>query len=211
MLLFAGELAAAASLVEEVQVVTEATGSRLAPYGDLALAALRGREAEMSILATATKDEVVQRGEGLGIGLTDWATAVFNNGLGHYQNAMAAAETATAYLADVSVTVNWGLVELVEAAARCGLPERATDAVRRLSESTSASGSDWALGVEARSRALLSEGETADRLYREAIERLGRTRMGAELARAHLVYGEWLRRENRRIDARDQLRVATRC
>jgi DNA-binding CsgD family transcriptional regulator len=208
VLLFAGELGAAASLVEEVQVVTEATGSRIAPYGDLALAALRGGEAEMSILATATKEEVVQRGEGLGIGLTDWATAVFNNGLGHYENAMAAAEKASAYLVDVSVTVNWGLVELIEAAARCGSPERATDAVRRLSESTGVSGSDWALGVEARSRALLREGETADRLYREAIDRLGRTRMGAELARAHLVYGEWLRRENRRIDAREQLRAA---
>jgi DNA-binding CsgD family transcriptional regulator len=207
-LLFAGELVAAAALVEEVQVVTEATGSRLAPYGDLCFAALRGREAEMSILATATKDEVVQRGEGLGIGLSDWATAVFNNGIGHCHKAMAAAEQASAYLVDVSVTVNWGLVELIEAAARCGLPERATDAVRRLSESTSASGSDWALGIEARSRALLSEGDTADRLYREAIERFGRTRMGAELARAHLVYGEWLRRENRRIGARDQLRVA---
>ncbi|SRR6266496_1304119 len=207
-LLFAGELVAAASLVEEVQVVTEATGSRLAPYGDLCLAALRGREAEFSILATATKQEVVQRGEGLGIGLTDWATAVFNNGVGHYQNAMTAAEKASAYLVDVSVTVNWGLVELVEAAARCGSPERATDAVRRLSESTTANGSDWALGVESRSRALLSEGETADRLYHEAIERLGRTRMGAELARAHLVYGEWLRRESRRLDAREQLRVA---
>jgi DNA-binding CsgD family transcriptional regulator len=207
-LLFAGELAAAASLVEEVQVVTEATGTRLAPYGDLALAALRGRESEFSDLATTTKDEVVQRGEGLGIGLTDWATAVFYNGLGHYQNAMAAAEEASEYLADVSVTVNWGLVELVEAAVRCELPGRATDAMRRLSESTSASGSDWALGVEARSRALVSEGESADRLYRVAIERLGRTRMGAELARAHLVYGEWLRRENRGVDAREQLRVA---
>ncbi|TCN28860.1 regulatory LuxR family protein [Kribbella orskensis] len=207
-LLFAGELAAAASLVEEVQVVTEATGSRLAPYGDLALAALRGREGGISDLATATKDEVVQRGEGLGIGLTDWAIAVFNNGVGHYQSALAAAEDASEYLADVSVTVNWGLVELVEAAVRCGLSERATDAVRRLSESTSASGGDWALGVEARSRALLSEGETADRLYREAIERLGRTRMGAEVARAHLLYGEWLRRESRRVDAREQLHVA---
>jgi DNA-binding CsgD family transcriptional regulator len=207
-LLFAGELVAAASLVEEVQVVTEATGSRIAPYGDLCFAALRGREGEMSILATATKDEVVQRGEGLGIGLTDWATAVYNNGLGHYENAMAAAEKASEYLVDVSVTVNWGLVELVEAAARCGSPERGTDAVRRLSESTTASGTDWALGVEARSRALLSSGEPADRLYREAIERLGRTRMGAELARAHLVYGEWLRRENRRTEAREQLRSA---
>jgi len=208
VLLFAGELAAAASLVEEVQVVTEATGTRIAPYGDLCLAALRGREAELSALAAATKDEAVQRGEGIGIGLTDWATAVLHNGLGHYQSAMQAAETASAYLADVSASATWGLVELVEAAVRCGLPERATDALRRLSESTSASGSDWALGVEARSRALVSEGETADRLYREAIERLGRTRMGAEAARAHLVYGEWLRRENRRLDAREQLRVA---
>ncbi len=102
MLLFAGELVAAASLVEEVQVVTEATGSRIAPYGALCLAALRGREAEFSALATATKDEVVQRGEGIVIGLTDWATAVLDNGLGHYQNAMAAAETASAYLANVS-------------------------------------------------------------------------------------------------------------
>ncbi|MFC5266035.1 AAA family ATPase [Kribbella qitaiheensis] len=209
VLLFAGELAAAASLVEEMQVATEATGSsRLAPYSSLALAALRGREAEVSILATATKEEVVQRGEGIGIGLTDWATAVLHNGLGHYQNAMQAAETASAYLSNVSPSVSWGLVELVEAAARCGLPERAADAVRRLSESTSLSGSDWALGVEARSRALLSEGETADRLYREAIERLGRTRMRVELARSHLVYGEWLRRENRRTDAREQLRIA---
>ena len=115
-LLFAGELAAAASFVEEVQVVQEATGSRLAPYGSLALAALRGREAELSILATATKDEVVQRGEGIGIGLSDWATAVLHNGLGQYQNAMAAAESASAYLPNVSPSVNWGLVELVEAA-----------------------------------------------------------------------------------------------
>ena len=207
-LFFAGELVAAASLIEEAQVATEATGSRFAPYGALGLAALRGREAEFSALATATKDEIVQRGEGLVIGLCDWATAVLNNGLGHYQDAMAAAEKASAYLPNISTTVNWALVELVEAASRCGSPERATDAVRRLSEATSASGSDWALGVEARSRATLSDGETADRLYREAIERLGRTRMGAELARAHLVYGEWLRRENRRTEAREQLRSA---
>jgi DNA-binding CsgD family transcriptional regulator len=207
VLLFAGELVAVVSLVEEVQVVTEATGSRIAPYGDLCFAALRGREAEISILATA-RDEAVQRGEGIGVGLIDWATAVLDNGLGHYENAMAAAETATAYLSNLSASANWALAELVEAAVRSGLPERATDAVRQLSESTSASGGDWALGVEARSRALLSEGETADRLYREAIERLGRTRMRVDLARAHLVYGEWLRREDRRIDARDQLRAA---
>ncbi|TCO19736.1 regulatory LuxR family protein [Kribbella steppae] len=208
VLLFAGELADAASLVEEAEVVTEAMGSRIAPYGVLALDALRGREPEPSALANATKEEVMLRGEGLGIGLTDWATAVHSNGLGHYRRAMAAAENASAYLADVSVTVNWGLVELIEAAVRAGSPEHGIDALRRLSESTSLSGTDWALGIEARSRALLSEGETADRLHREAIERLSRTRMGAELARAHLVYGEWLRRENRRTEAREQLRIA---
>ncbi|MFC5266043.1 AAA family ATPase [Kribbella qitaiheensis] len=205
-LLFAGELAAAASLLEEAQVVTEATGSRIAPYGALALAALRGREAEISTLVTATKDDVELRGEGIAIIATDWATALLHNGLGHYDKAVAAAEHTSAYVA--VGPANWGLVELIEAAARTGSPERGTDALRRLSESTSASGTDWALGVEARSRALLSEGETADRLYLEAIERLGRTRMRAELARAHLVYGEWLRRENRRTDAREQLRTA---
>jgi DNA-binding CsgD family transcriptional regulator len=103
---------------------------------------------------------------------------------------------------------NWSLVELIEAAARAGSPERATGAMQQLAESTSVSGTDWALGVEARSRALLSEGQTADRLHRKAIKRLGRLRMRAELARAHLLYGEWLRRENRRIDAREQLRAA---
>jgi DNA-binding CsgD family transcriptional regulator len=207
VLFFAGELAAAASLVEEVQVTTEATGSNLAPYGALGLAAFRGREAAAAALASATKKEVAVRGEGIGIGITDWATAVLGNGLGRHDLALAAAEQASAYPADVS-SANWGLVELIEAAARAGSPEHGTGAMRRLAESTSVSGTDWALGVEARSRALLSEGETAGSLYRDAIERLGRTPMRAELARAHLLYGEWLRRENRRIDAREQLRAA---
>ena len=207
VLFFAGELAAAASLVEEVQVATQATGSSLAPYGALGLAALRGREAEASALASATKEEVMLRGEGIAIGISDWATAVLGNGLGHYDRALAAAGQAGAYPADVA-SANWGLVELVEAAARAGSPAGGTGAMRRLAESTRVSGTDWALGVEARSRALLSEGEAADRLYREAIERFGRTPMRAELARAHLVYGEWLRRENRRIDAREQLRAS---
>ena len=207
VLFFAGELAAAASLVEEVRVVAEATGMRLAPYGALGLAAFRGREAETAALASAAKEEVAVRGEGNGIGIADWATALLSNGLGRHDRALAAAEQASAYPADVS-TANWGLVELIEAAARAGSPKCATAAMRRLAESTSVSGTDWALGVEARSRALLSDGAAADRLYREAIERLGHTRMGAELARAHLLYGEWLRRENRRIDAREQLRAA---
>ena len=103
---------------------------------------------------------------------------------------------------------NWSLAELILAAARSGRTDRATDALERLSEMTRASGSDWALGIEARSRALLSEGANADRLYREAIERLGRTRVRVALARAHLQYGEWLRRERRRLDAREQLQTA---
>jgi hypothetical protein len=134
-------------------------------------------------LASATKEEAAVRGEGAGISVADWATAVLSNGLGRYDRALAAAEQASAYPADVGGPANWGLVELVKAAARAGSPERATGAMRRLSEFTSVSGTDWALGVQARSRALLSEGETADRLYREAFKRLGRIRMRAELAR----------------------------
>jgi DNA-binding CsgD family transcriptional regulator len=102
----------------------------------------------------------------------------------------------------------WGLVELIEAAARSGKPDLAADAVDRLSQTTSVSGTDWALGIEARSRALLTEGDAAEPLYRQAIERLERTRIRVELARAHLLYGEWLRRERRRLDAREQLRAA---
>ena len=129
------------------------------------------------------------------------------NGLGRYDEALAAAEKGSEYPDELG-SATWSLVELIEAAARTGQPERATGALRRLAESTSAAGTDWALGIESRSRALLSGGEFADRLYREAIQRLSRTRVRAELARAHLLYGEWLRRQNRRVDAREQLRAA---
>ena len=208
VLLLAGELDDAASLVEEVQAATEATGSTFEPYAAMSLAAFRGSEVEASAFIEAIINDVRLRGEGIGITVAEWSNAVLNNGLGRYQKALSAAERATENYDGELVFPNWGLVELIEAAARSGSPERAADAVRRLSESSSISGSDWGLGVEARSRALLSEGETADRLYLEAIERLGRTRMRAELGRAHLLYGEWLRRENRRTGAREQLHVA---
>jgi DNA-binding CsgD family transcriptional regulator len=206
-LMHAGELAAAASLVDEVQAVTEATGSHLAPYGALSLAGWRGREDETSALIEARMSEVVARGEGLGLTVIHFASAVLYNGLGRYEDALAAAERATGYRHDLG-PAKAALPELIEAATRSGMPERAADALKQLSETTRASGTRWALGIEARSRALLSDGEAADHLYREAIERLQTTRMRAELARAHLLYGEWLRRERRRLDARKHLRTA---
>ena len=140
-------------------------------------------------------------------GIIHWATAALYNGLGRYREALAAAEKAGEGLS-ASWFRNWGLVELVEAGARSGNLAVAADALDRLSQTTTPSGTDWALGVEARSRALLSDGDAAEVQYRDAIERLGRTRLYVELARAHLLYGEWLRREGRRLDAREQLRVA---
>jgi DNA-binding CsgD family transcriptional regulator len=205
--LFAGELAEAASLVEEARTVSEATGSNLAPYGALGLAALRGREREARTLIDATMSDSAPRGEGIGVTMTHWANALLCNGLGQYEDALAAAQAAATHQHELTVP-RWGLAELVEAAARSGAPDLASDALEQLSEATRATGTDWALGVEARSRALLSEGDAAEQLYREAIERLARTRVRVELTRAQLVYGEWLRREQRRADAREQLRAA---
>jgi DNA-binding CsgD family transcriptional regulator len=207
MLLFAGELTAAAALVEEEQAVTEATGSHVAPYSAVAVAALRGSEAEASALIEATLRDVSSRGEGIGITVVEWANAVLSNGLGRYHKALVAARRAAENPWELAF-LNWALVELVEAAARSGTYEMAAGAYRRLAERTAASGTDWALGLQARSQALLSEGEEAERLYREAIARLGRTRMRVDLARARLLYGEWLRRQRRRCDAREQLRMA---
>lgn len=207
MLLAAGELTTAESLIHEAETVTEATGDRVAPHGALGLAAFRGRAAEATALIEATERDVIRRGEGVGLTIAEWAQAVLGNGIGDYQAAVAAARRAAQQLADIGVSA-WAAVELVEAAVRSGMSDIAADALHRLGEMTSASGTDWARGVEARSRALLSEGAEAERLYQEAIDRLGRTRMRAELARAHLLYGEWLRRERRRIDAREQLRIA---
>jgi DNA-binding CsgD family transcriptional regulator len=205
--LFAGELAAASSLVEEVRTVCEAIGSNPARVGPLGLAAFRGREREARTLIDATLSEAVPRGQGAGVTVVHWFHALLCNGLGRYEEALTAAQVAAKHQEEFS-SPRWGLVELVEAAARSGAPEPASDALKRLSEATRASGTDWALGVEARSRALLTEGDAAEQLYHEAIERLDRTRVRVELARAHLVYGEWLRRENRRVDAGEHLRTA---
>jgi DNA-binding CsgD family transcriptional regulator len=205
--LFAGELTKAAALVDEIRAAAEATGSNLAPYGALGLVALRGREPDAVSLIDDSRGDVTRRGEGIGLSVLDWAQAVLYNGLGRYEEARAAALRASEYPYNLSAS-NWGMVELIEAAVRAGTPELAAAARSRLADTARATGTDWALGVAARSEALLVEDQRADDLYLEAVDRLGRTRIAVDLARAHLLYGEWLRRRRRRLDARKQLRMA---
>jgi DNA-binding CsgD family transcriptional regulator len=205
--LLEGDFAAATSLIEEAETISKATGSQRLLAVRVALAAFRGREHQASELTETSTKDVARRGEGAGLTFLQWATAVLGNGLGRYEEALAAAQQAGEDQHELLFST-WAAAELVEAATRSGVPERAARALRRLSGSTRASGSDWALGIEARSRALVSERDAAERLYREALDRLARTRLRMELARTHLLYGEWLRRENRRTDAREQLRTA---
>ena len=202
-----GESGSAASLIAEADSVTDATGARVAPYGALVLAGLQGREAEAATVIDATIDEATAGGQGTAVQYARWARSVLLNGLGRYQEALTVAQEASDDTPELFVSA-WALSELIEAAARSEDMARARGALDRLAEATRAAETDWGLGIAARSRALLSEGETAERLYQEAIERLGRTRLRPELARAHLLYGEWLRREGRRVDAREHLRTA---
>jgi tetratricopeptide (TPR) repeat protein len=203
-----GDFGTAGLLIAEADAVTEATGTEVAPYGALVLAALQGREADAFALIDATIAEASAGGQGTAVQYARWASAVVLNALGRYQQALAAAQAASDDTPELFVSA-WALSEVIEAATRIGKTEVARRALRRLAEHTHASQSDWALGLQARARALLSGPETAEPLYGEAIERFGRTRLRPELARAHLLYGEWLRRENRRVDAREQLRTAT--
>jgi DNA-binding CsgD family transcriptional regulator len=171
------------------------------------VAAWRGDEDTASELIQAIRRDLPVPGEGLGSAAAEWATAVLHNGLGRYQEALAAAQRATENPWVLGLS-NWALVEVVEAAAHSEARSTAEHAYRRLTELTAASGTLWALGLEARSHALVADGGEAEGFYRESIAHLGRTRIRAELARAHLLYGEWLRRERRRGDAREQLRTA---
>jgi DNA-binding CsgD family transcriptional regulator len=204
--LHAGEFDAASALIDEADAICEATGNASLRYTLLALLAWRGEEAQALRLIEVGVQDATDRGEGRAIGLAEYATALLYNGLGRYETALAAAGRACEY--DDPGFLGWALIELVEAAARSGSADVAEAALRRLEERTAASETDWALGIGARSRALLSDGHAAEGLYREAIERLARSRIAVHRARAHLVYGEWLRRENRRLDAREQLRLA---
>jgi DNA-binding CsgD family transcriptional regulator len=202
-----GDFTRSAQLMAEADAVTEATRTRVAPYGALVLAGFRGREVEATELIDATIKDATAGGQGTAVQYAHWSNAVLMNGLGRYEEALEAAIEASDDTPELFVAM-WALSEQIEAAGRTGNTELAERALARLREHTEASDTDWALGIEARSRALLADGEAADGLYREAIERLGRTRLRPDLARARLLHGEWLRRENRRADARDQLRDA---
>ena len=200
-----GDFATAAALIAEADVVSEATGIRYPPFAVLWLTCLSGHEAEAAPLIEATIAEGTAGGQGHAVSFAQCLAAILYNGLGRYAAAQAAAEQARQDTLYISM---WALPELIEAAVRNGNTPAAQDALEELTETTQASGTDYGLGLEARSRALLSDGAAADGLYRQAIDRLTRTRLRPELARTHLLYGEWLRREGRRADARTQLRTA---
>jgi DNA-binding CsgD family transcriptional regulator len=206
-LVLAGQLTRVAALVDEAREVSDVTGAHLVPYGALLLAAWRGDEAEVDQLADAGMRDALDRGEGIGVGVVQSARAVLCNSVGRFSEAATAAAEAAAFPDDL-VAYYWGLVELVEAAARVGDRERAAWALERLSAAAGASGTDWALGVDARCRALLATGVVAEDRYRESIDRLARTRIRAELARTHLLFGEWLRGEQRLPEAGGHLRTA---
>jgi DNA-binding CsgD family transcriptional regulator len=204
--ILAGELTAAARLIEEDRLIAEATGNPLVAYSAMTLAAWRGQETWASELIEATVQEATARGLGRPLNFAAYASAVLYNGLGRHDVARDAAWRA--FERDQLGYGPFIVPELAEAASRTGDVALVRAALQWLSERTRVTPTDWVLGIEARVRALLSDGEDAERLYRESIERLGRTHIGAQLARSHLLYGEWLRRERRRADAREQLRTA---
>jgi len=201
-----GDPTAAASLIAEADAICEVTGARVPPYAALMLAAFRGREAGAVRLIQVTLDQAAAAGQGAVVTWAHWAAVRLYNGLGRYTDALAAARRVSKQtLAQSAVRP---LPELVEAAVRTGNLDVARDAHRRLADWTRVGGTDWGLGIEARCRALITDGQAAEPLYQEAIERFGRTQLRPSLARARLLYGEWLRREGRRLDAREQLRTA---
>jgi DNA-binding CsgD family transcriptional regulator len=201
-----GDFDAAAVAIAEAEAITKATGTHMAPYAELLLVAFRGQEGALPLIESTIRDAGAG-GQGHSIQWAEFVSAILFNGLGRYDRALASAQRAAEEAPQLYVSP-WALTELVEAAVRSGEPDVAAGALERVMAATAPSGTDWGLGIQARCQALVSEGTSAERLHREAIERLTRTRWRPDLARAHLLYGEWLRRENRRVDARVQLRAA---
>ena len=203
----AGKFAQAAGLLEESAVIISSTGAPVPGSIQSYLTAYRGQEKLCLAAVQTTIDGATSRGEGFDFTVAMYAKSILHNGLGQYAEALDAAAAGAQY-DDVGMC-GYVLVELVEAAARCGESGIAADALRRLVERTEVSGTETALGVAARSRALLADGPAAaDADYQSAIARLQNSPAVVYLARTHLVYGEWLRREKRRADARSQLRIA---
>ncbi|HEY6396017.1 MAG TPA: AAA family ATPase [Solirubrobacteraceae bacterium] len=202
-----GDFDGAAEAIAEIAAVTDATGNPVPPSAAMSLAALRGREDETTALIEATCAEATPLGQGIGVQLARLARAVLCNGLGRYQEAMVAAKDASDDTPELFVSA-WATPEFLEAATRTGTADIAEIALERIVESTAIGRNDSALGILARSRALVSTGEAAESQYLESIDRLRRSRLRPDLARAHLLYGEWLRREKRRADSRAQLRAA---
>jgi DNA-binding CsgD family transcriptional regulator len=202
----AGNLSLAAALIEEAQSLDLGVRAETLPYVPLRLAAWQGDVSTTLSLVEVMTCGARARGEGCALTVADYATAILYNGLGEHELAFEAAQKAAA--ADEIATSSWALPELIEAAARSGRQDIARESLDQLRERTSASGTTWAKGTEARASALLADRESAEQLHRTAIEALGQSRLAAHLARARLGYGEWLRRENRRVDAREQLHQA---
>jgi DNA-binding CsgD family transcriptional regulator/tetratricopeptide (TPR) repeat protein len=203
---FEGALAAAAALIDEADEISDATGAAPLVFGRILLAGCRGDKARAMQVFEAAEAAAIERSEGVVLTFSEHARAVLHNGLGEYEAALAQAQSASDR--DELLLSVWSLPELAEAAARCGRTELAQATAARLAERTQAARTELALGIEARVRALVAGAPQAEELYREAVERLGRCRFALDLARAHLVFGEWLRREHRRVDAREQLRTA---
>src|SRR4051794_14519333 len=201
-----GDFGAADVAIAELEAITKATGSHIAPYAQLLLAAFRGQTDALPLIESTIRDAGTS-GQELGVQWAEWVSAILFNGLARYDRALASAQRAADETPQLQFSP-WASTELVEAAVRSSRPEVASGALERVISATVPCNTDWSQGIQARCRALVSEGESAERLHREAIERLSRTRLRPELARAHLLYGEWLRREHRRVDAREQLRTA---
>jgi DNA-binding CsgD family transcriptional regulator len=209
LLLLSGDPNGAASATEEAYATAEALRSNSVAWGPMGVAAWQGREHEASALIEAATGISASRGEGSMIAGGEWAHAVLNNGLGRYELAFRAAQRAVEFSNSwVFGLANWALLELIEAAARTGTTSAVVDARRQLAEMAEASGTHWAVGSYARALALASDGDSAEKLHRESIEHFGRSKIKAQLGRAHLLFGEWLRRERRRSDARAELRIA---